>query len=428
MSILIAAIILCVVIIVHEFGHFIFAKLSGIIVDEFCVGMGPRILSTERGGTRYSLKLIPFGGACMMRGEDDGDETEGSFNSKSVWRRISVVAAGPVFNFILAFVGAIIIVSFTGYDPAMVVAVNEDSPEAAAGLQEGDLIKKFDGKTIHMGKELYTYLTLEGLEDKEITVVVERDGEEKVIRYQPGTQDRYMLGFSYNPTEDQAEILSLTLGGVLEGAGLEVGDIIYAINGTRMENGLDLEAYFAEHPMTDEPLVLTYLRDGLEYDIEVTPEAVHYVEQGFSYNLASVKTSALGVLKYSVYEVKYWIDTTLQGLKLLVTGQIGMESVSGPVGVVSVIGDAYEESKSEGALVTWMTMINMLILISANLGIMNLLPLPALDGGRLVFLMIEAIRRKPVNREAEGMVHFVGLMILMALMLFVTFRDVISLF
>lgn len=428
LSILIAVLILCVVIIVHELGHFIFAKLNGIVVEEFSVGMGPRILSTEKNGTIYSLKLIPFGGACMMRGEDDKDDSEGSFNSKSVWRRISVVAAGPVFNFLLAFVGAVVIIGTIGYDAPEVVEVTKDSPEALAGMQSGDIITKFDGNSVSFGRELYSYINLEGLEDRDIVVEVLRNGEKVVFTYRPATQDRYMLGFSYNPTQDQPQILSVTLGGVLQKAGLEAGDYIYAINGQRVLTGLELASYFEEKPLTNEELTLTYLRDGLEYDIDVTPEAVHYVEQNFSFNLAREKTNPIGVLKYSVLEVRYWIDSVLQGFKLLVTGRVGMESLSGPVGVVEVIGDTYEESKSSGPLYTWLSMINMLILITANLGVMNLLPLPALDGGRLVFLIIEAIRRKPINREAEGMIHFAGLLLLMVLMIFVTFMDVGRLF
>ena len=130
MSIVIAALILGIVIIIHELGHFLFAKLNGIVVEEFSVGMGPRLLSTEKGGTRYSLKAIPFGGSCMMRGEDEEDSTEGSFNSKSVPRRMSVIAAGPIFNFILAFFGAMIIISIIGYDPPQVLEVAEGSSEA----------------------------------------------------------------------------------------------------------------------------------------------------------------------------------------------------------------------------------------------------------------------------------------------------------
>lgn len=428
MSILIAVLILGVVIIVHEFGHFILAKTNGIVVEEFSVGMGPRLLSVVKGGTRYSLKLIPFGGSCMMRGEDGEDTEEGSFNSRSVWRRISVIVAGPLFNFVLAFFGAMIIISIIGYDPPEVLQVAEGSQEEKAGLQAGDVITEFNGKKIYLGRDLDTYLMLEGMPEEEITVKVERDGKEHAISYTSQKQFRYMLGFTYYETEEQPQVATLSLGGVLEKAGLQVGDYIYAINGQQVKTGIELKKYFDEHPLGEDAITLTYLRDGLEYDVEVTPEATDYVERGFVYNLGRVKTNPLGVLKYSALEVRYWINTTLQSFKMLFTGKIGLDSLSGPVGVVNVIGDAYEESKSEGSLITWMTMLNLLIFISANLGVANLLPLPALDGGRLVFLLIEAVRGKPVKREVEGMVHFAGLLLLMGLLLVVTFRDIRNLF
>lgn len=428
MSILIAVLILGVVIIVHEFGHFILAKTNGIVVEEFSVGMGPRLLSVVKGGTRYSLKLIPFGGSCMMRGEDGEDTEEGSFNSRSVWRRISVIVAGPLFNFVLAFFGAMIIISIIGYDPPEVLQVAEGSPEERAGLQAGDVITEFNGKNIYLGRDLDTYLMLEGMPEEEITVKIERDGKEHAISYTSQKQFRYMLGFTYYETEEQPQVATLSLGGVLEKAGLQVGDYIYAINGQQVKTGIELKKYFDEHPLGEDAITLTYLRDGLEYDVEVTPEATDYVERGFVYNLGRVKTNPLGVLKYSALEVRYWINTTLQSFKMLFTGKIGLDSLSGPVGVVNVIGDAYEESKSEGSLITWMTMLNLLIFISANLGVANLLPLPALDGGRLVFLLIEAVRGKPVKREVEGMVHFAGLLLLMGLLLVVTFRDIRNLF
>lgn len=428
MSILIAVLVLGIVIIVHEFGHFIFAKMNGIVVEEFAVGMGPRLISVEKGGTVYCLKLIPFGGSCMMKGEDDTDDSEGTFNSKSVWQRFSVIAAGPIFNFILAFFGAAIIISIIGYDPAIVVEVDENSPEAEAGLREGDLITSFDGKNIRLGRELYAYLSMEGLQDKEIEVVVEREGEEHTIIYHPKTQFRYMLGFSYNPGEEQPEVLDVTLGGAMEDAGIRVGDYIYKINGVKVNTGEELARYFEEHPLGEQAVIVTYLREGLEYEVEVVPKALDYVEQGFYYNMGRVKTNPLGVIKYSAYELKYWIDTTLQGFKMLVTGKIGVDSLSGPVGVVEVIGDAYEDSKKEGTMKTWLTMINMGILLSANLGVMNLLPLPALDGGRLVFLLLEGVRGKPIKREAESMVHLVGMMLLMGVLFLVTFKDLKNIF
>ena len=136
----------------------------------------------------------------------------------------------------------------------------------------------------------------------------------------------------------------------------------------------------------------------------------------------------MAVLKYSAYEVKYLIRSTIMSLKELITGHLGIKDLSGPVGVVDAIGTTYEQSKKEGTLAVWVNMIYMAIFLSANLGVMNLLPIPALDGGRLIFLVIEAVRKKPVNRQVEGMVHFAGLMLLMLLMVVVMYNDLLKIF
>ena len=183
-----------------------------------------------------------------------------------------------------------------------------------------------------------------------------------------------------------------------------------------------------EHPLSSEPVEITYERDGLDYTATITPKEYRTPQLGFSFNVGYEKTHGLGVVKYAALDVKYMVRTTILSLKELVTGHLGMKDLSGPVGVVDAIGTTYEESKSEGTLMLWMNMMNMAVLLSANLGVMNLLPLPALDGGRLVFLIVEAIRRKPVNREVEGMIHFAGLMVLMLLMVFVMYNDFMKIF
>ena len=153
MSIVIALLVFSVIILFHEFGHFLLAKLNKITVVEFSLGMGPRLLSFEAGGTRYSWKLLPFGGSCMMLGEDGEEEEEGSFGSKSVWARMSVIAAGPIFNFLLAFIMALFIVGNLGYDVPVLLNVTEGMPAADAGLQAGDRIVKMNGKRIHLYRE-----------------------------------------------------------------------------------------------------------------------------------------------------------------------------------------------------------------------------------------------------------------------------------
>ncbi|MCD7812553.1 MAG: RIP metalloprotease RseP [Lachnospiraceae bacterium] len=344
MSILIALIVFSLIIIIHELGHFLLAKANGITVLEFSLGMGPRILSHQKeGGTRYSLKLLPFGGSCAMLGEDGEDASakeEGSFQSKSVGARISVVAAGPIFNFILAFVLSIFIVGSIGYDPAVVLGVTEGYPAWEAGLQEGDVITRMNGKRIRLYRQFYNYIYFHSGET--ITFEYERDGETAAVTISPMLTDSgYKFGIS--------------------------GSTNYRY-----------------------------------------------------------KTGPLQTIYYSAYEVYYWIDTTLQSLNLLIHGGVTLNDMSGPVGVVSTISETYEESKSDGAFYVWLNMLNIAILLSANLGVMNLLPLPALDGGRLVFLYIEAIRRKRVSPELEARVHFVGLMALMVLMVVVMFNDVLK--
>lgn len=157
--------------------------------------------------------------------------------------------------------------------------------------------------------------------------------------------------------------------------------------------------------------------------ISVTPEMKKQVNLGFSYNLYREKTNFLGVLKYSAAELRYWISSTVDSLMMLIKGQFTVNDLSGPVGIVNVIGDSYEEVKEEGAVIVWMQMLYWAILLSANLGVMNLLPIPALDGGRLIFLLVEAVRKKKLNPNVEGMIHFAGFVLLMLLMVFVMFND-----
>lgn len=342
MNIIVALLVFSVIVIIHEFGHFLLAKANGITVTEFSLGMGPRLLSFTKGGTRYSWKLLPFGGSCMMLGEDGEEEGDGSFGSKSVWARISVVAAGPIFNFILAFVLSIFIIGNIGYDAPVLIGVSEGFPAQAAGLREGDRIVSMNGKSIHFYRDVANYGMFHPGET--VRFVYERDGErcEAVVEPQ-----------------------------------LENGSYKYGIVGN-----------------------------------------VNY----------RVRTNAIDTLRYSAYEVVYWIDTTLQSLKLLVRGGVTLDDVSGPVGVVDMIGETYEESKSSGAFYVWLNMVNIAILLTANLGVMNLLPIPALDGGRLVFLIVEAIRGKRTDPELEGKIHLAGLMVLMILMVVVMFNDVRKIF
>lgn len=422
-KIILAMLIFSVVVLFHELGHFLLAKKNKIKVIEFSLGMGPRLWSTVKGETRYSLKLLPFGGACAMAGEDDDDNSAGSFQNASVWGRISVVAAGPVFNFIMALVGAMIIVAVGGVDKPVVAYVAEGSAEESAGLQVGDQITEFEGRNIYLGKDIDTYIALRGLEDSEISLSYIRDGEEYDLTYSADSETKYMLGFSYDPT-GSAEVLSLTQGLPLQKAGMQVGSVITSIDGVAIADGAALQTYTEEHPWSDVSVNVGYEYEGVPYEITVRPVIYENIQTKFYTNLYREEVNALGVVKYGVAEMRYWIVTTLDSLQMLVKGRFGVSDLSGPVGIVDSISDTYDVAKEEGATSVWLTMINWIILLSANLGVMNLLPLPALDGGRLVFLIIEAIRGKKVNPNVEGMIHFAGLMALMALMVFIMYQDI----
>ena len=424
LSIIIAILVFSVIIIFHELGHFLLAKRNGIAVTEFSLGMGPRLLSKVIGETRYSLKLFPIGGSCMMVGEDDDDDSQGSFNRASVWARISVVAAGPIFNFILAFIFAMIITSVIGYDPSTVLQVEEGSPAQKAGLQEGDVITEFQGRHISIGRDLELYMTLHGLQDENVTLTYERDGEEHEISYTADSQTSYLLGFYYNITEGEPEVTQVMLDGSMMEAGVQAGDIIREINGVKISTGQDIQDYIAANPLDGSEITLGIERNGDIRQISITPKMTKQVDSGFVYNLYRENTNFLGVLKYSAVEVRYWITSTIESLVMLVRGQFTVNDLSGPVGIINVIGDSYEEARSEGTVMVWMQMLYWAILLSANLGVMNLLPIPALDGGRLVFLIIEAIRRKRMNPNVEGMIHFAGFVLLMVLMVFVMFNDI----
>ena len=343
MGIIIAILLFSFIIIFHELGHFLLAKANGIRVDEFSLGLGPTLIGKQIGGTFFCIKLLPFGGACMM-GEDDADDTsEGSFNSKSVWARISVIAAGPVFNLILAWIFCVILIGATGYQSTEITSVLDGYSAQEEGLQPGDVIKEINGRNVHLWDDVRLY-TLTHPNDTPYEVVYERDGEEYTAMIEP----RQLEG-------DGSPLLGVT-----------------------SEN---------------------FERPGV-----------------------------FGSMQYGMYKLKYWINYTVDSLRMLVTGQVGIKDMSGPVGIVNVVDDVYQSAAPAGVLAIILNLMNFGTFLSANLGVVNLLPIPALDGGRLVFLIIEAVRRKRVPPEKEGMVDFAGFALLMVLMVVVMYNDIMKLF
>lgn len=429
MKIIVAVLILGVIVIIHELGHFLLAKKNGITVTEFSVGMGPRIASFPYKGTRYSLKLLPFGGSCMMLGEDETSDDEGAFGKKGVWARFSVIFAGAFFNFILAFVLALIVLGDAGVDKPYITSVKKESPAEEAGLQKGDLVTAINGSPIHFSRDIQYYYYFNTLTEKPVQVTLLRDGKKQTITINPVWTETYLLGCSYNVEAETAVLEDVWQDYPLSAAGLKVSDVIVNINGTDVKTAADLAAYLEEHPLGDNPISLSYSRDGAVSTVTVTPklEQSDYA-MGWSYNPYREKVSAFQAVKYSFYELKLNIVNTVKSIGHLIAGKIDVKEVSGPVGIVNVVGDIVSESQDYGIHATLLSLAQFCILLSANLGVMNLLPLPALDGGRLVFLLIEAIRKKPVPKEKEAVVHLVGMALLMLLMVLVMFNDIRNIF
>lgn len=343
-KIILSILLICVIIIVHEFGHYIIAVANGIKVKEFFVGVGPNIISKKKGDTVFSLKLIPFGGACVFMDEDDIDHPENcSYLSASVYSRIATVLAGPIFNFILAFVFSLFVIGSIGYSNTVITEVSKGSPAESAGIVSGDEIIKINNERVYF----YGEVTFETM---------------------------------YN---------------------------------------------------TGEPINLVIRRNREVINTVIVPkfnEEYGRMMMGITFGEGVDKPTPIQTLKYSFLNVRYWIKLTIKSIKMLFTGGLSVDDLSGPVGITKTVSDVYDSAAAYGFRVVLLSLMDLAILISANLGVMNLLPFPALDGGKLIFLIIEAITRKPVDKRIEGAVNFVGMALLMLLTMFVLYNDIAKLF
>lgn len=340
----ITVIVFGVLIFVHEFGHFIAARIFGVRVNEFAIGMGPKIFShrSKKSGTLYSLRVLPIGGYNSMEGEDGDSDGDGAFCTKPVWQRMIIIAAGAFMNILLGFIiMSVIVLSTKNYASSVIdVFVKEEGmteyPKEYGGLMSGDRIVKINGDRVHVADEISYAIFNEGANPVNVTVI--RDGKKTVI----------------------------------ENVQFPTGESQGTVYGMR----------------------------NFYFKIE-------------NKNFANT-------VKHTFYGSINSITQIVDSLKGMMTGRYGFKDVSGPIGVGEALGEAAKLGAS--------TLLTLTVLLAMNLGVFNLLPVPALDGGRLVFLIIEAIRRKPLPKEVEATVNGVGMTVLLGIVAVVAFKDIFMIF
>lgn len=338
--ILIAILFFGLIIFFHELGHFIFAKLFGVQVNEFAMGMGPTLFKFKKGETKYALRLLPIGGFVSMEGEDEESENERAFCNKPTWQRFIIVAAGGIINLIMGVIIVAVMLCQSDLIGLPEIHSFEENSVSSVQLMAGDKIKEINDKKVYSEYDLGFLMARDG--DGTMDFVVERNGEDVEL------------------------------------------------------NGVEFQ---------------TYEKDGtvmIVYDF-----IIRGVEPGF---LNVAKNSVLQSV--SIGRI-VWIS-----LLDLVTGRYGLSELSGPIGTVEYIADAAQTATQK---MDYSYLLNMMAMITINIGLFNLLPLPALDGGRLFFMVIEMVARKPVPRKYEGWVHAVGLVLLLLLMLVISFSDIMRL-
>lgn len=350
MTIFLAILAFCIIIIIHEMGHFFAAKACGMKVSEFSLGMGPKILKKKGKETLYTIKLLPIGGSVQL-GEDEESDDPRSFRNKPVWQRMIVLAAGPIMNLLLGVIVCAIVIIINGIVVTPEIAeFRGESPSSNQLLKEGDEIIEINGHSIWSSM-----------------------------------------------------------------------DISYALQNSAMKASADDEYLSYSFKVKREGEILSF--DNVKFSLLKNDNGATSVSLDFAVRARKIDFG--NVFVYSFKEAATYGRLVWISFIDLISGTYGLNDLSGPIGTVSAISQT--ASASQSLKVNIISLLSMISLITINLGIFNLLPVPALDGSRILFLVIELIRRKPLKPEHEGMVHFIGFAALMVLMLVVTFNDIVKL-
>ena len=402
-------------ILIHEGGHFLVAKLCKVKVNEFAIGFGPIILKKQGKETKYVLRLIPLGGFVSMEGEEERSDNEGSFSNASIPKRIAIVLAGAVVNIIFAIIVYFGLMFSNNINISKTInnIVNED---IIGILQANDEIIEVNSKKIRLKSDIDKILA--NIQEREVNIKIKRNGniEEKKVKLKEEKIKQTGIYFSQVPISSKnTQIIKVDENSDAAKKGIKENDVITKINGIDVENSLEKITQIIQNS-TNDTLELTILRDGKEQNIQIKEDEKTKYYIGIEFKIA--ENTIKNKLYYSFWNTIDFLKSIFENLKMLFTGNVGIEQMMGPVGISGMVSNTKTVS----------SYINILALISLSLGITNLLPIPALDGGKLLILIIEAIRRKPLKQETEIKIQMIGFMILIGIAIIVTYNDIIRIF
>ena len=394
-------------ILIHEAGHMLVAKLCKVKVNEFAIGFGPAIWQHQGKETKYVLRAIPLGGYCNMEGEEERSEEKGSFSKASISKRIAIVAAGATVNILFGLIVYFILMSCTGnYVTNIVDSTIEGYSAEQIGLQKDDKILKIDNKKISNKYDLNK--ALDNNNGQEIAILIERDGDKKEYTVKPTEIKNKYTGMYL---DEKCKVVTIDKNSPAEKQGIQANDKIIKIDNEEI-NGDVKKAVNIIQEKDQRTIILTIQRGKENKNIELTPDYVSTYYLGVS--LRPAENTVKNHLIYAKIETKDFAVSILDNIKSLFSGKVSVDQMMGPVGISEVV------AKTNGI----QEFVYLLALISLSLGVTNLLPIPALDGGKILILIIEAIRRKPLKQEVEINIQLLGFSILIALSIYITYHDV----
>lgn len=416
MTIIISAIkiifLLGFLILIHEAGHLLVAKWCKVKVNEFAIGFGPTIWKKQGKETKYALRLVPLGGFCSMEGEEERSDSQNSFSQASIPKRIAIVVAGATVNIIFGLIVYFILMSTSTnvYTTNQIDGVIDGYVAQEIGLQQNDIIIELEGKKIKNKYDLNK--VMEKSNGEEITLKIKRNDE--ILQYQitPTEVKNKSTGMYIG---ENCKILSVEKGSSAKKQGIKANDKIVKINNVEINDDVNkLIEVIQEKGLNT--MLITIERGNDNIDIELTPDYISTYYLGV--NLRPANDTFINHIIYGGIETKEFSLSIIDNIKMLFTGGVSMDQMMGPVGISEVV------AKTNGIR----EFISMLALISLSLGVTNLLPIPALDGGKILILIIEAIRRKPLKEKTEINIQLIGFSILIGLSLYITYNDILRIF